>query len=97
MSIILTVIISAGLLLINLFIKLSLSAYHLSRDAQERHKLAYVYLALLKEKAVEESDRTVVLQSLFSRSDTGLLKGDSSPTIPDGMIAQALKTLTQKH
>ncbi len=96
MSIILTVIISAGLFLINLFIKLALSAYHLSRDAEERHKLAYVYLALLKEKAVEETDRTVVLQSLFSRSDTGLLKGDSSPTIPDGMITQALKYLTHK-
>lgn len=96
MSIILTVIISAGLFIINLFIKLALSAYHLSRDAQERHKLAYVYLALLKEKAVEEVDRTVVLQSLFSRSDTGLLKGDSSPTIPDGMISQAIKAFTQK-
>lgn len=27
-------------------------------------------------------DRNIVLQSIFSRADTGLLKEDSSPTMP---------------
>jgi hypothetical protein len=91
MTIVLTVIITAGLYLINFFIRLSTSSFHLSRDANERHKLTYVYLALLKDKSVEETDRTIILQSLFSRADTGLLKGDSSPTLPDGLLGQVIK------
>ncbi|WP_217587777.1 DUF6161 domain-containing protein [Lentibacillus saliphilus] len=97
MMFILTVIISIGIFVINFFIRLSTSAYHLSRDAHERHQLAYVYLALLKDKSVEESDRSIVLQSLFSRADTGLLKGESSPSLPDGLLGQALKNMNTKQ
>ncbi len=43
-------------------------------------------MALLNDKGIAEAERSIVLQSLFSRADTGLLKGDSSPTLPDGMI-----------
>ncbi|MEI2357873.1 DUF6161 domain-containing protein [Mesobacillus zeae] len=96
LTIILTVIISAGLFLINFFIRLATSAFHLSRDAKERNKLTYVYLALLKDKSVEETDRSIILQSLFSRADTGLLKGDSSPTLPDGLVGQVIKTFGQQ-
>jgi hypothetical protein len=97
MTIILAVIISVGIFVINFFIRLSTSAFHLSRDAKERNKLAYVYLALLHEKGVDESDRAIILQSLFSRADTGLLKGDSSPTLPDGLIGQVLKSIGTKQ
>ncbi len=76
-------IVSAGAFLIRQFVKLSMSAFHLSRDAEERLQLTTVYLSLLKEKgAVADSERSIILQSIFSRSDTGLLKGDSSPTMP---------------
>ncbi|MGD6961518.1 DUF6161 domain-containing protein [Fictibacillus phosphorivorans] len=96
-TIILTVMISLGLFLINFFIRLSTSAYHLSRDAAERHQLTYVYLSLLKEDAITEAERSIVLQSIFSRADTGLLKGDSSPTIPDNnMFGQLLKNINTK-
>ena len=37
---------------------------------------------VINEKAVTESERELVITSLFSRSDTGLLKGDSSPEMP---------------
>jgi hypothetical protein len=91
-GILLTLAISVGIFLINLFTKLAISAFHLSRDANERLQLTHLYLALLNEKAVTQDERTIVLQSLFSRADTGLLKGDSSPTIPDsGIIGQLLK------
>lgn len=91
-GILLTLAISVGIFLINLFTKLAISAFHLSRDANERLQLTHLYLALLNEKAVTQEERTIVLQSLFSRADTGLLKGDSSPTIPDsGIIGQLLK------
>ena len=76
---------------IRLFVKLATSAYHLSRDAYERYQLTYVYLSLLNEKAVKEEERNIVLQSIFSRADTGLLKGDSTPAFPEGVISQLLK------
>ena len=86
-------IVSVAVYIIRLFVKLALSSYHLARDAKEREQLTYVYLALNKEKAIATEERNIVLQSIFSRADTGLLKGDSSPTIPDGVVSQILKNI----
>jgi hypothetical protein len=74
--------ISAFLYLMNLFVKVATSSYHLARDARERYQLTHVFLALIKDGAIEAKDREVVLSALFSRSDTGLLKNDSGPTLP---------------
>jgi hypothetical protein len=41
-----------------------------------------MYLALIKEKAIEPKEREIVLQALFSRADTGLLKTEGGPTMP---------------
>jgi hypothetical protein len=65
-----------------------MSSYHLARDAEERHTLTFFYLALLKDTEVKDEDRKLILQSLFSRSDTGLLKEDSSPTMPNDLISK---------
>jgi len=81
-TIVFALIISTIAYVIRLFVKLALSDFHLSRDAKERWTLTIVYLALLDEKGVNVEDRGVVLQAIFSRADTGLLKGDSSPTMP---------------
>jgi hypothetical protein len=62
--------------------KVTFSSFHLARDAEERYQLTHVYLALINEKAMEKEDRMLVMQSLFSRADTGLLKEDSSPSMP---------------
>lgn len=94
-TLILALLVSIGVYLIRLFVKLALSAYHLSRDAKERYQLTYVYLSLINEGKISDQDRTIVLQALFSRADTGLLKGDSSPTLPDGILNQLTK-LTMK-
>lgn len=94
-TLILTVLISIGVYLVRLFVKLALSSYHLARDAKERYQLTYVYLALINEGKISEQDRNIVLQALFSRADTGLLKGDSSPTLPDGMINQITKLISK--
>lgn len=68
------------------FARLTFSSYHLSRDAEEREQLTHVYLALKKDGNVEEKDRVLILQSLFSRAETGLLKDDASPTLPGNSI-----------
>ena len=65
------------------FTRLTFSSFHLSRDAQEREQLTMVYLALVHEQGeANPEERKLILQSLFSRSDTGLLGKDSSPSMP---------------
>ncbi len=95
LTILTAVVVSLLVYFFHLFVKLSMSAYHLSRDAKERYQLTHVYLSLIDEKAVEPSEREIVLQSLFSRADTGLLKGDSSPTLP-GTIGSLISNITGK-
>lgn len=58
---------------------MTMSSFHLSRDAEERHQLVGFYLCLLSEKAVTEKERAIVINALFSRSETGLLQGESAP------------------
>jgi hypothetical protein len=70
--------------LLRFFIKMALSAYHMARDAEERYTLTYLYLSLVNEGKFDSSQTPIVFSSLFSRVDTGLLKGDSSPTIVGG-------------
>lgn len=65
--------------------KVMFSAYHLARDAEERHTLTFFYLALLKESDLKEEERNMVIQALFSRVDTGLLKDDSGPSMPNDL------------
>ena len=62
--------------------KVTFSSFHLARDAEERERLTFVYLAMIKDSSMEKEDRQLIMQSLFSRADTGLLKDDSSPTMP---------------
>lgn len=80
-SAIITVITSIAVYMLRLFVKLSTSSFHLARDAKERNRLTFFYLALIQKKAVTEKERAIILNSLFSRSDTGLIKGDSAPTM----------------
>lgn len=85
-SIILVTIVSLLAFTIKILSKLTFSSYHLSRDAEEREQLTHFYLALKKDTAIEPEERQLILQSLFSRADTGLLKDDSSPTMPTSII-----------
>ena len=75
----LTVITSIAIYVLRITVKLCMSSMHLARDSREREQLAYFYLALSKEGEVSDKERAIILNSLFSRSDTGLLKGDSAP------------------
>lgn len=62
--------------------KAMFSSFHLARDAEEREKLTVFYLSLIKDSTITQEDRSLVLQSLFSRADTGMLKDDGNPTMP---------------
>lgn len=79
-----TLLITAGVsvlvYLLRIFIKMALSSFHLSKDASERETLTYLFLSLTNDGKISDAERAIVLQALFSRADTGLLKGDSSPS-----------------
>lgn len=77
--------------LIRIASKLTFSSFHLHRDAQEREQLTYFYLALIKEGAIDDESRDIVLQSLFSRTETGLLGNDSSPTMPMADLIKGMR------
>jgi len=68
--------------------KVMFSSFHLARDCEERHTLTYFYLSLLKESTVDKEDKKLIMQALFSRAETGLLKDDSSPTMPNDIIGK---------
>ena len=70
--------------LLHVFTKLAMSSFHLARDYRERFQLTRVYLALMKSGDIkgDQQSKTIVMQSLFSRSDTGLLKGDNAMKLP---------------
>ncbi|MBI2274985.1 MAG: hypothetical protein HYU70_14400 [Bacteroidetes bacterium] len=87
-SITLLIFISLIAYTIKALTKYMFSSFHLARDAEERHTLTFFYLALTKDTEVKDDDRKLILQSLFSRSDTGLLKEDSSPTMPSDSISK---------
>ena len=76
---------------IRTFAKLTFSSFHLVRDAEEKEQLTYVYLALQKEKGIDSTERHLIMQSLFSRADSGLLKDDSGPTMPGQIIDSVAK------
>ncbi|MEN8170504.1 MAG: DUF6161 domain-containing protein [Pseudomonadota bacterium] len=68
--------------LLRVLSRLAFSSFHLMRDAEEREQLTYLYLSLSMETEVDKDSREIVLQALFSRSETGLLTVESGPTMP---------------
>ncbi len=68
--------------LIRVFSRLAFSSFHLMRDAEEREQLTYLYLSLSEETSVEDESRAIILQALFSRTETGLLNQEHGPTMP---------------
>ncbi len=70
--------------------KLTFSSFHLMRDSEEREQLTYLYLSLNNEGQIDGTSRELVLQALFSRSETGLLAGESGPTMPVQDLMKAI-------
>ena len=83
-SLMLLIFTSAWAYVIHLLTRLAISSFHLHRDYTERFQLTRVYLALLKNDSLmgDAGLRNIVMQSLFCRSDTGLLKNEGGIKMP---------------
>ena len=79
--------------LIRVLSRLAFSSFHLMRDAEERELLTYLYLSLSEETSVDEEARSIVLQALFSRSETGLLNQEHGPAMPG--VSEAVRAATR--
>jgi hypothetical protein len=86
------VIIAIIAFVLKILSRIIFSSIHLSRDAEEREQLTYFYLALSNESEMSGADRTLILTSLFSRAETGLLTNEHGPTLP---IADAFKSMNK--
>ncbi|AJQ95487.1 DUF6161 domain-containing protein [Gynuella sunshinyii] len=86
-------IITVYAFLIKTISRLAFSAFHLMRDAEEREQLTYLYLALNHGGDIDASSREIVLQALFSRTETGLLASESGPTMPG--MAELIRTASK--
>ena len=62
--------------------KMMLSSFHSKHDADERVNLVYLYLALKHKNKIDDKHSEIVLQALFSRSDSGLLSKDTGIVMP---------------
>lgn len=90
-SILFLLLVSVLAYLIKTIAKIMFSSYHLARDAEERHTLTFFYLSLLKRNHINSNDhQELILQSLFSRTETGLLKEETAPSMPNP--TQIIKT-----
>jgi hypothetical protein len=79
-----------GIWLIRILIKITLSNYHLSVDANERVIMIKTYLSLLKEgSGFEPNDKKVMLDNIFRPTNFGIIKDETSVTIAD--ILSSLK------
>jgi len=77
---------------IRVLARITFSSFHLARDAEEREQLTHIYLALKKDTTIDQEERKLIMQSIFSRADTGLLKEDSSPTMPGNIMSNIISS-----
>ena len=66
--------------------RLFLSEHHLAIDAEERAVMAKTYLALTAEGQASESERHIVLGSLFRPTADGIVKDDGAPDISPAFL-----------
>jgi len=82
--------ISLGIWIIRIFMKIALSSYHLSIDANERVVMIKTYLSLIKETGnVNDTDKKVMLDNIFRPTNHGIIKDENSVTITD--VIQSFK------
>ncbi len=74
---------------IRLLVKVFLSNLHLLSDAKERETMIKTYLAFEREEnTLKDTDRDLILPSIFRVSTNGFIKEDSTPNSPINIITK---------
>jgi len=90
-SIIIIVIISIILYALKIFVKMAISSKHLYEEYHQKHILTYFYLSLINDGKINDSIKDSIILSLFSKSDTGLIKGETNSDLMELMKTIAMK------
>lgn len=78
-SIILLAMISLVVYILRIFIKMAVSSKHLMEEYKQKYSLTYFYLSLINNGNIkDENAQNIILTSLFTKADTGLIKNDGS-------------------
>lgn len=82
-SFVLVAIVSLLVYILRVFIKVANSNNHLSLEYAQKAALTDFYLSLLQyeSETINENDKTLIYSTLFSKVDTGLIKGTESSDI----------------
>lgn len=78
-SFLIVAVITFLLFMLRLFVKVALSSRHLQLEYEQKGALTTFYLSLLEgDHEISETDRAMILSSLFMTVDTGLVKTNES-------------------
>lgn len=87
-SIILLAMISLVVYILRIFIKMAISSKHLMEEYKQKYSLTYFYLSLVNNGNIQdEKTQNMILASLFTKADTGLIKNESSNEIDKAFIS----------
>ncbi len=73
-----------------ILVRLVLSENHLATRAEEKGILIQTYLALVDQGAAKTEDRAIILGSIFSHTQDGLVEDDGMPNV--GVLSSATKS-----
>ena len=91
-SVIILAMISLVIYVLRIFIKMAISSKHLMEEYKQKYSLTYFYLSLVNNGNIEdEQSRNIILTSLFTKADTGLLKNDNSNDLEKTLLSQLIK------
>lgn len=94
-SVILLALISLIVYILRVFIKMAISSKHLMEEYKQKYALTYFYLSLVHNGNIDDiQSRNIILTSLFTKADTGLIKNDNSTEL-DKTILSLLTNLNK--
>lgn len=73
------------LILLRMFSRMAMSAYHIAIDSSERVVMGYTYMAMLYQDKIKAEDHAhIIFETIFRPTPTGLIKEDTvSPAVMD--------------
>ena len=91
-SIILLAMISLVVYVLRIFIKMAISSKHLMEEYKQKYSLTYFYLSLVNNGSIkDEKSQNIILTSLFTKADTGLIKNDNSNELDKTLLSLLIK------
>ena len=91
-SIILLAMISLVVYILRIFIKMAISYKHLMEEYKQKYSLTYFYLSLVNNGSIkDEKSQNIILTSLFTKADTGLIKNDNSNELDKTLLSLLIK------